>query len=149
MLWREWCFWRVVSRRFFVRFLILAAVLLGGALAFHWAEPDKHRTIGKALFCTWSLIFGQPPEEYPEQSPLLQSLFFVIPVLGVVGIIEAIVEFSLLLRDRRRAERSWCTTMAHSMKNHIVLVGMGRLGYRTFKLLHALGVKLSATPVHQ
>jgi Trk K+ transport system NAD-binding subunit len=30
-------------------------------------------------------------------------------------------------------------TMAHSMSNHIVLVGLGRLGYRTFRLLSKLG----------
>lgn len=30
-------------------------------------------------------------------------------------------------------------TMASSMRNHIVLVGLGRLGYRTFRVLSALG----------
>lgn len=137
--WREWCFWRVVGRKFRIRFLFLGIVLLGGAFAFRWAEPDKHQTLLKGVYCTWSLIFGEQPQEYPEHSPLLQAMFFIIPVLGLVGIIEAIVEFSLLVRDRRRAERSWCVMMAQSMKNHIVIVGLGRLGYRTFKLLHALG----------
>lgn len=142
LLWREWCFWRVVARKFRIRFLILAAVLLGGAAAFRFVEPEKHTSFLKAMYCSWSLIFSEPPGPYPEHSSLLQALFFLIPLLGLIGIIEAIVEFSLLVRDRRRAERSWCMTMAHSMGNHIILVGLGRLGYRTFRLLHRLGEPL-------
>jgi Trk K+ transport system NAD-binding subunit len=66
-------------------------------------------------------------------------LFFVVPILGLTVIIEGIVDFSLLLRDRRRCERSWCKIMAQSLSDHVVLIGLGRLGYRVFHLLRRLG----------
>lgn len=135
--WREWCFWRVMANRFTTRFLLIAIVLLGGALLFLRFD-EKPQTFVSALYCTWSLIFGQPPEEFPRPA-VLRVLFFVVPVVGLTFILEAIVEFALLVRDRRRFDETWCKAMAASLSNHIVLVGMGRLGFRTFDLLRRLG----------
>ncbi len=137
-LWREWCFARVAFRHARVNFLLLGSLLLGGALLFRWAEPEKGHSFPKALYYTWSLIFGQPPEEYPR-SPALQILFFVVPLVGLLVIIEGLVDFSLVVRDRRRNERGWCRVMANALSNHIILVGLGKLGYRTFRLLRQIG----------
>jgi Trk K+ transport system NAD-binding subunit len=137
-LWREWCFLRVVFQHFRIRFLIMAAILLGGAIMFMVFEPEKKHSFVKAVFFTWSLIFAQPPEGFPD-SHVLRVLFFAVPVLGLTVIIEAIVDFSLTLRDRKRFERSWCTMLASSYSNHIVLVGFGKLGYRVFNVLRKLG----------
>jgi voltage-gated potassium channel len=137
-LWREWCFARVVWRHSRLRLLILALVLLGGGSLFVLLEPEKRHSLPKATFMAWSLAFGQPPEEFPA-SPPLQALFFVIPVLGLTVVIEGIVDLAFVLRDRRRSERGWCKMMASSLSDHIVLVGLGKLGYRTYQLLRGLG----------
>jgi voltage-gated potassium channel len=136
--WREWCFARVVFRHFRIRFFIMAAVLLGGAILFLVFEPEKKHSFFHALYFTWSLIFNQTPEAFPD-SVVLRIMFFAMPVIGLTIIIEAIVDFSLTLRDRKRFERSWCTMLASSYSNHIVLVGFGKLGYRVFSLLRKLG----------
>ena len=137
-LWREWCFLRTVVRRIWVRVLIIVVVLLVGGVLFRRFEPQENHSLVQATYYTWSLVFGEPPESFPE-SGVLQILFFVMPVIGLTVIIEGIVDFALLLRDRRRCEKSWCTMMSTSMSNHIVLVGLGRLGFRTFHLLRRLG----------
>lgn len=140
-LWRESCFARVVMRRFRLRALIMLIVLLGGAALFVLFDAEHDLGFDRAVYYVWSLLFGQPPEAFPT-SPVLRLLYFVVPVLGLTIIIEAIVEFALLLRDRRQAEQSWCTMMSQSMSNHVVLVGFGRLGYRTYRLLRRLGEEL-------
>ncbi|MGB0717491.1 MAG: potassium channel family protein, partial [Phycisphaerae bacterium] len=99
---------------------------------------EKKHSLFRATYYTWSLIFGEPPEAFPD-STILRILFFVVPVLGLTVIIEGMVDFAFLIRDRRRFERSWCQTMTSLMSNHIVLVGFGRLGFRTFRLLRRLG----------
>jgi Trk K+ transport system NAD-binding subunit len=137
-LWREWCFVRVVTKRFWLRFALVGLILLGGAISFMLSEPEKNHSFARALFFTWSLVFGEPPEAFP-QSLWLEIMFFVMPIIGLVVIIESIIEFSLMLRDRRRFERSWCTMLASSFTDHIILVGLGRLGYSTFRLLRKLG----------
>lgn len=117
---------------------MIAAILLLGGLAFKTLEPEKQLSLPKAAYFTFSLIFGEPPEEFPE-SALLQVMFFLVPVLGLTVIIEGIVDLAVLVGDRRRFERSWCATMAASLTNHIIIVGLGKLGYRTYRILHQLG----------
>ena len=121
--------------------LVIIFVLLGGGLLFQQFEPTKKLSLPAATFYTWSLVFGQAPEDFPP-SRILQAMFFVVPILGLTVILEGIVDLALTLRDRRRHERGWCTMMASSLTNHIVLVGFGRLGYRTFLLLRRLGEKV-------
>jgi len=135
--WREWCFLKVVYAHVRVRLVIVAGVLLVGAWLFMVLEPERPHTFAQAVHCTWCLIFGEPPEEFP-QHVVLQGLFFLLPVLGLTVIIEAIVDLAFTLRDRRRSERSWCAMMANSLSNHVVLVGLGKLGYRTYGLLRRL-----------
>lgn len=137
-LWREWCFYRVVLAHFRVRLLLMLTVLAGGTVSFRYFEPEARHSPERALFYTWQLVFGEAPESFP-QSPWLQILFFVVPVLGLTLIVEGIVDFALMLRDRRRNERGWCTMMASSYQKHVVLVGLGRLGFKTYQMLRRVG----------
>lgn len=137
--WAEWCFVRVCIRHFRVRFLLMLAILMTGGLLFMTLEPEKDHSLLRATYYTFSLVFAEPPEAFPT-SRILQSLFFLVPILGLTIIIEGVVDFALMLRDRRRFERSWCTMLAASFKEHIVIVGLGRLGYRTFLILRRMGV---------
>ncbi len=138
-LWRNWWFLRVMFRHFRARLLVFAVLLAGGGLSFRWLEPEREHTFVEAMFFTWSLVvFGETPEDFPDPI-LLQIMFFVMPVLGMVIVLEGIVEFALMLRDRRHSERRWCKMMASSLSDHIVLIGLGRLGFRTYRLLRMLG----------
>jgi Trk K+ transport system NAD-binding subunit len=136
--WREWCFARTALAHFRLRLLLMVLIVASGALvfrAYHFPEP---LSTWEAMYYSWSLVFGEPPEQFPA-SWAIRPLFFLMPIFGLTIIIEGIVDFSLMLRDRRRYERSWCKTMATSMTDHVVLVGLGRLGFRIFKLLRKLG----------
>jgi Trk K+ transport system NAD-binding subunit len=101
-------------------------------------EPEKGLGLAEATYYTFSLIFGEPPEEFPRHV-LLRVLFFIVPLLGLTVIIEGVVDFALILRDRRRFEKRWCVMLASSFRDHVVLVGFGRLGYRVFSTLRRLG----------
>ena len=138
-LWRGWCFAVALFKHFRSRLLFILIILLAGTLAFQLLEPDKQRTLPEALHCVWALILAESPEAYPKHSITLQIMFFVVPILGMTVILEAIVNLALILRDRRRAEKTWCQTMAASYSDHIIVVGLGKLGYRTFLMLRQLG----------
>lgn len=138
-LWREWCFWRVVLRRIVPRAAVILAVLLAGGAAFYFIEGRAQHSFVESVWYAWSLIFAQPPEAFPRHSVILQVMYFLFPVLGLVLIIEGIVDIALVVRERGRSERKWCLAMAGSLSDHIVLVGLGRLGYRTYRLLRRLG----------
>lgn len=120
------------------RLMLMVVILFVGGQLFQTLESDKNIDAIEGMFYTWSLIFGEPPESFPK-SGILRVLFFLVPLIGIMFIIEGIVELALLVRDRRRCERDWCKTMARSMSNHVVLIGCGKLGFRVFKLLRRLG----------
>lgn len=150
-LWREWCFLHAVIRHRGVSLIMLGALLLIGGSLFVWLEPEKDHTLPRAIYYTFSLIFGEPPEEFPR-STVLRLMFFLVPLIGLSIILEAIVEVGSMIRDRQRGEATWCRIMAASMSDHVVLVGFGRLGFRTFMLLRKLGrrvVVIEANPQNQ
>lgn len=136
-LWAEWCFLKACGRHYRTRLVILGVVVVIGTLLF---RSDGDHTLAQAAFSTFSLIFGELPEEFPDPGKTAQRvLFFLLPLIGVTIIIEAIIDFALILRDRRRFERSWCLMLTKTFKDHIVLIGLGRLGLRTFLTLRQLG----------
>ncbi len=137
-LWREWCFVRVAFRHFRVRFLLMTLILVGGGVILRLLDERHNASLLEAIYHTWAMVFGEMPADYPR-STMLQVLFFLVPILGITVIIEGVIDFALMLRDRRRFERSWCIMLANSYRDHIVLVGLGRLGYRTFLLLRKMG----------
>jgi Trk K+ transport system NAD-binding subunit len=140
-LWREWCFARTVISTLKYRILILVLVLAAGSALFRHLQPELGLSPLQATYSAWSLLFGEPPQEFP-QSPVLAAMFFILPVLGLTVVLEGMIELALMLRDRRRNERDWCRAMCKAMEDHVVLIGLGRLGYRTFLLLRKLGVQV-------
>jgi len=128
----------MVVGRFWLRLLIIAIVVAACATFIFVHHHVACDTWPEAIFLTWSLILGQTPGELPPDG-IMQVLFFIMPVVGLTVVIHAIVELSEMMRDRRRNERSWCTMMASSLSNHIILVGFGKLGYRSYALLRKLG----------
>ncbi|MCC7291488.1 MAG: potassium channel protein [Phycisphaerales bacterium] len=137
----QWLYLRAIFRRFRVRLLLLAFVLLGGTLLFMQYPADPGKPVGffEGLYYTWCLVFFQPVVGYPD-SWMLQVLVFVVPILGLLILVETFMEISLTLRDRRHNEREWSRMIAAEMKDHVVLVGCGRLGFRT--LGHLLKMRM-------
>ncbi|MBT8487064.1 MAG: NAD-binding protein, partial [Phycisphaerae bacterium] len=133
-LWNQWCLVRVCIAHARIRLLVMAAILVVGAVLFMKLESHE---FGRSLFYTFALVFGEIPEEFPKSGPL-QVVFFLFPVLGLTVIIEGIVDIALVVRDRRRVERRWCQMLASSFRDHVILVGFGRLGFRTYTILRRL-----------
>lgn len=142
--WRdEWLYLKAAVRKLRGRLLLIVAVLLAGAALFqalYRESPGEPITFFRGLYYTWCLIFFEPPVDLPN-SLVLDAMFFVIPLLGLLVLIETFVELSLMLRDRRRNESEWCKMIAAEMNRHTVLVGFGRLGYRTYGHLRRMGVQ--------
>ncbi len=141
-LFREWCFLVAVIKHRGLSVLLMFAVLAIGSEVL-WYDQAIQGTPRPALFervyGAWTLMFGQPPAGQLPISWLARSMLFIIPILGITVIVEAIVEISTMVRDRHSHEETWCTIMSSSMHDHIILVGLGKLGFKTFTLLRRLG----------
>jgi Trk K+ transport system NAD-binding subunit len=129
-------------RSFLPLLLVLVALLIIGGFAFqNLYEVEKGEeplTYLRALYITYCLIFMEHLIEFPKH-PLLQAFYFVLPVLGLVVILDGFVRFGYHLLRRDDTGVEWVRAMAKTFSGHVVLCGLGRVGRRTLEQLVALG----------
>jgi Trk K+ transport system NAD-binding subunit/SAM-dependent methyltransferase len=139
----RWRFVFIVTKGF--RAEILFAVLsigLAGWLIHSWysnAKGDPRPALPKALHCALALLTLQQELDFPEPEAgteitakvrALQVLWFVLPVMGVTVVAETLVRLGVTIFNRERNSEEWQVAVAQSMKDHTVVIGYGRIGYR-------------------
>lgn len=129
-------------RQFLPVLLGMVAILLGGAFAFHhlYVGPGGERlSWSQALYITYCLIFMEHVIEALPEPTLLRVFYFVLPPLGLVVILDGIIRFSYHILRRDETSGEWVRAMSHTMHNHVVLFGLGKLGLRILQQLLHLG----------
>jgi len=128
-------------KRFKVTFILLAVVQIGGSLIL-WLGYSRHGvgvSLPQAMGATYFLMMGQPSLDMPDSWWLL-FVEALIPVLGLAVLADGLVRFGFLFFAKHRNDKEWIAVQAQTMKNHVVLCGAGRIGYRVLERLHKLGV---------
>jgi Trk K+ transport system NAD-binding subunit len=91
----------------------------------------------ESFYLMLTLIFIQSSGEFPDQ-PLLQSFYFIMPLIGLATLALGLTEFGILLFNRRARTKEWEMAVASTYNRHTVLVGLGHLGYRVVQKLHEM-----------
>jgi Trk K+ transport system NAD-binding subunit len=130
---------RVLVNEFWKTLALFLIILFGGGLALHvwyfYPGTNLHPGFAESLFSAFALLFFETSLPFPDQFPL-QVLFFLIPVLGLSTLAEGLVRFSIALTDKNARGEKWQAAMASTYKNHIIVCGFGKVGYRvTLELL--------------
>ncbi len=130
---------RVLLREFWQTLLLFVLLVAGGGLLLHlyYVDPVTGGRIGLAegLYDAFAMIFFANPLSFPKNG-LLDILFFLIPILGLAVLAEGLLRFGLALTDKQSRGEKWQVAMASTYKNHIVVCGFGKVGYRvTLELL--------------
>ena len=112
----------------------MVAIIVGGGLAFWKLYPEKVGSLSEGLYLTYCLIFMEHLVDFPDHW-LLRIFFVVLPPLGLVVILDGIVRFSYHILRRDESSADWVRAMSHTMKNHVVLFGLGKLGLRVLEEL--------------
>lgn len=120
----------LISRTPLITFMV---VIVGGAILFHsyyhfpgtLQSPD----FGLALFASFALIFFEMVLPFPEQ-PLFQVLYFILPILGLTALADGVLQFISTLMSRQARGQKWQVAMASTYKDHIIICGAGKVGYR-------------------
>lgn len=130
-----------IGRRFRITFLF-AAILFG---VLPWLYVVLYRTPagdpitwGRALNHVYFLLFGQPSLEYVS-NPVIEALTILIPPFGLLAVVDGIVRFAYLFFAKKTSDKEWTEVIAESMRNHIIVCGAGRVGFRIATQLTALG----------
>jgi Trk K+ transport system NAD-binding subunit len=88
----------------------------------------------ESLYLLLSLTFLQPTVAFPKDWHL-QVFFFLIPIIGIGLIAQGVAEFASLFFNRRARGKEWEMAVASTFNKHVVLVGLGHLGYKVLESL--------------
>jgi Trk K+ transport system NAD-binding subunit len=144
---RSWkATWRdtlILLKEFRTPLFIFTVAVVGGGLLYYAiasgvGEKDLAHSPTEAIFIVLTAAFLQPSGQFPRHYGL-QLFHFLMPVIGIIILAQGLADFGSLLFNRRARSKEWEMAVASTMKNHIVLVGLGHLGYRVAQHLNEMG----------
>lgn len=122
--------------------MLFVLLLLAGTLIFHYAYHDpgsgEAPSFSESLFVTFSMIFFQTMLDYPSEW-YLQILFFVIPVVGLTLVADGVLRFGTALFNKQERGQKWQVAMASIYRDHVIVCGLGKVGYRVILELLRFG----------
>ena len=132
----------VLGRQFRSPLLWLTVAMVGGgslyyALARQAGEPHPATPL-EALFLMVSMMFLQANTDFPA-AWYLDLFFFLMPLAGLAILGQGVADIGVLLFNRKARGEAWQVALAETYTNHIVIVGLGHLGFRVARALHQLG----------
>ena len=94
---------------------------------------------GDAFFISYCLLLLEHLERAPPH-PLAQVVHYVQPFVGVLLLGEGITKFGLAIFRKQSNPRTWVQIMAASSRGHVILCGLGTVGFRVLEELVAMEV---------
>lgn len=119
--------------------VFILAIVGCGYLYFLLAAPTPYaiHSPAEAIYLMLTLTFLQANSPFPE-GWYLQSFFFLMPVLGIGILAQGLADFGVLFFNRRARGKEWEMAVASTFSNHVVLIGLGHLGFKVIKQLNEM-----------
>lgn len=141
-----WLYALGVLRSFRLTLVGLVSLVLIGGILFA-VTPDQQfggrPPLFTSFYAAWMALVGEPVLS-PPAAWYLAVLEGMYPLLGLVVVGEGIVRFALLMVSRDKGEAEWMKVMASTYRDHVVLCGLGHLGYRVLGQLLTTGSQVVA-----
>jgi len=140
--------WRdtwLLLREFQWPLLAFAAVIAGGGLLYDHLAHCAGEPIGgpvEGMYHVLCLTFLQPIEDFPR-AWYLQVFFFAMPVIGAVILAQGVADFGAMVFNRRARGKEWEMAVASTFNEHVILVGLGHLGFRVARHVYDMGQDLA------
>ena len=114
-------------------------VVFGGLVlrAYYHGKSGEGVDYTEACWIAFTLIFMQPTVDFPKEW-FLRPLFFLLPIIGLGAVADSLLRVGFLLFAQKRRLPEWQRMVASLYRNHIVVVGVGKVGYRIIMGLMAL-----------
>jgi Trk K+ transport system NAD-binding subunit len=151
---RDWkAGWRdtlILLKEFQLPLLLFTVAVIGGGLAYagiaNFVGAPVH-SLTEAFYIVLTAAFLQPVGDFPKYFGL-QIFHFIMPLVGIIILAQGLADFGSLLFNRRSRNKEWEMAVASTMNKHIVLVGLGHLGYRVAQRLHEMGKNVAVVEVN-
>lgn len=133
--------WRdtiLLLRRFQHPLILFFGLILGSGVIYYFLcdfSGTPLASIQESIYLILTMVFLQPFGPFPAVW-YLQVFFFTLPILGIAILAQGLADFGVLFFNRRARGKEWEMAIASTMNHHVVLVGLGHLGYRVAQYLH-------------
>jgi voltage-gated potassium channel len=137
---------KILASEFKATLLLAGGILVSGSLLFHFFTRDPATGARfdyiQSLYSTFVLMSMNFPDSMP-QHPILRIWCFAVPFLSFAVISEAVVRLAVLLTSRAASGKRWVKAMVTTYENHVILCGMGRLGFSSLQELRQMGKEVA------
>ncbi len=116
--------------------VFLSLVFFGG-LALHHFYRHEHVSYARAFHAVFLMIFLESGLDFPDEW-YLQPFFFLLPIVGLGAVADSVVRLAFLMFTQKQKLPEWQRMVASLYRNHVVVVGVGKVGYQIIKGLLAL-----------
>jgi Trk K+ transport system NAD-binding subunit len=129
--------WILIRQFRLTLFIFIVLLLLGTVVlraSYDLGEPPNTDASGRlrwgvALHTSFKLMFFETLLDAPNNL-MAQFIFLAWPVLGLFLVVNGVVSFGTALFSRQERKEAWQVAVASTYRNHIVVCGLGRVGYR-------------------
>jgi len=134
---------RALLRRFRFTFISLFTLIVGGGTLIWWLQARAGAPVswGRGLITAYFLLFAQTVGDVPDNG-LLEAVYAIIPPLGILSVAQGLVRFAFLFFAKQRDDKEWFAVLAQTMKDHVVVCGAGRVGFRIFQQYQRLEIPM-------
>jgi voltage-gated potassium channel len=144
---KNWRDFRVLVRAFSRPLLLfLGTLIFCGLLYWFLADlsgiPEKPRPV-EAIFLVLQMMFLQANMNFPEPW-YLQIFLFLMPVIGIVLLSAGAANLGVKLFNRSARGQDWEVALASTYSDHVIVCGLGKLGYRVALQLLEFGQSVVA-----
>lgn len=136
----------ILLREFRAPLLWFSFAIIGGGMLYDFiakAVNEPVSSLAEAIYIVLIAAFLQPANRDFPQHISLQVFHFIMPLIGVGVLAQGLADFGSLLFNRKSRNKEWEMAVASTLKGHIILIGLGHLGYRVALKLHEMGENLA------
>ncbi|WP_422929424.1 potassium channel family protein [Singulisphaera sp. PoT] len=112
-------------------------LVLGGGLVLVNTSTGQGMGYAKACYGIFLLIFLESALEFPPEW-YLQPFFFLLPIIGLGAVADSLVRLAFLTFTKKNNLPEWQRMAASLHRDHVVIVGIGKVGYQILKGILAL-----------
>ena len=142
---------RVLLRQFRLPLVMfIGSVLLVGLIfdLLYWDATVPDPNYAESVYAIFSMIFFGQSLPFPGQW-YLQVFYFVMPIVGLGLVVQGVIAFGVMLFNKSARREEWQVAIASTYKDHVVVAGIGRLGYRIVQQLLSFGEEVVGIEIEQ
>jgi Trk K+ transport system NAD-binding subunit len=130
----------VLLRQFAWPLLAFAITVIGGGTLYYFLAElagENLHNLPEAIYRALLMTFLQAGD-FPKTG-YLEIFYFAMPIIGLVLLAQGMADFGVVFFNRRSRSKEWEMAVASTYNRHIVLIGLGHLGFRVARHLHEMG----------